>query len=819
MKSAAIASLMLFFSGLAALIYQTLWVKQLALVVGVEVYAVTIGISAFCAGLALGNWGIGRWVDRAPNALGIYSALEGGIALTGVGSTWALAQSDRLFVGLQDTVGWLAWLWPFLLVGVPATLMGGTLVALLRACQPGPGRVGRISGWLYAANTAGAIAGTLVTAFYGIAHLGIQHTAWVAAGLNVALALGAIALQSVWPGTVAIPTKSTAPPRQVPLALGLYAIAGGLALGYEVIWSQALVQFLSTRAYAFAVVLATYLLGLTVGSWLMAGWSDRLRQPWVVFGGLITGAGLCALASFTLADLWLLKAQYDLGAWALAFTHSPMAMKLATFAVATSVFVLLPTMLLGAAYPLAIRLVARTQHVGADAGLVTALNTVGGIVGTGVTGFVLVPRLGLVYSMALLAGIATLLGAIAIRQGAKGWGGKVAISLAVVGVVGLGFLTPGDNFAQLLTMQHPGKLLFYQESVGNTVAVIEQPTPQGAFHRLYIQGVSNTGDVFPSVRYMRLQALLPLIIHPGQPRAAMVVGLGSGITSGSLLAYPDLEERVTFELLPPVVEAAQLFDGNFDVTRHPAMTVKVSDGRHELLRTHQQFDLITLEPPPPSASGVVNLYSRDFYELAKSRLAPDGLLAQWWPLATQNDEDSRSLVRSLLDAFPYVTLWSTEFHEMMLIGSRQPLELKPDQICDRFAIPSVTAALTEVGIQSPQALLATYVTDQDGLARYVQDAPAVTDDRPLIEYADWVRPREIARVLPAVMRTHTPLPLPAEEPWLSQIEQEQYTLWRLYKAQLSLVQGAEDDWYAQIVDVLRADPGNAYYQWLLDAKG
>ncbi len=811
------ATAILFFSGLAALIYQTLWVKQLALVVGVEVYAVTIGISAFFAGLALGNWGIGRWVDRAKNALWIYSALEFGIAITGVGATWALARSDRLFVGLQDTVGWLAWVWPFLLVGLPATLMGGTLVVLLRACQPVAGFVGRTSGWLYAANTAGAIAGTLITAFYLIANLGIQHTAWVAAAINFILALAAIALQPVWQTAAAVsPPPATPPRRQVSLALILYAIAGGLALGYEVIWSQALVQFLSTRAYAFAVVLATYLLGLAVGSWVSSYWSDRLRHPWVVFGSLIAGAGICALASFTLTDIWLLKAQHDLGAWALAVTHSRMAMKLTTFAVVTGVFVLLPTILLGAAYPLAIRLVARTQHVGADVGLVTALNTVGGIVGTGLTGFVLVPRLGLVYSMALLAGIATLLGAIAIRQEAKGWGGKTAITIAVVGVVGLGGLTPGDNFAQLLTMQHPGKLLFYQESVGNTVAVIEQPTPQGSFHRLYIQGVSNTGDVFPSLRYMRLQALLPLIIHPGHPRSAMVVGLGSGITSGSLLAYPDLEERVTYELLPPVVAAAQTFVGNFNVTHDPRVTIAVSDGRHELLRTQKQFDLITLEPPPPSASGVVNLYSRDFYELAKSRLAPDGLLAQWWPLATQNDEDSRSLVRSLLDAFPYVTLWSTEFHEMMLIGSMQPLALNPDQIRDRFAAPSVTAALTEVGIQSPQALLATYVTDQAGLASYVQDAPAVTDDRPLIEYADWVRPGEIARVLPVVMRTHAPLPLPADVPWQSAIAQEQSTLWRLYKAQLLLVEGKADDWYDQISEVLKADPDNAYYQWLFD---
>lgn len=818
MKPPVLASFILLLSGLAALIYQTLWVKQLALVVGVEVYAVTVGISAFFAGLALGNAWLGKWADHTPSPLGLYGWLELGIAITGVGSTWALAHAAGLFVSLQDTVGPLAWVLPFGLVGLPATLMGGTLVALLRACDPVQGFMGRTSGLLYAANTGGAIAGTLATAFYLIPTFGIHRTAWIAATINLILAISAVSLRAFWQPSAKTAPSSSEHPQPVSLVLGLYAIAGGLALGYEVIWTQAIVQFLSTRTYAFTVVLATYLLGLTAGSWLMSFWSDRIRRPWTVFGGLIAGAGITALASFAIFDVFLLEVQHYLGQWVLSQTHSLMAMNLASFAVAAITFVLVPTLLLGAAYPLAVRLVARTQHVGEDAGQLTALNTLGGIVGTGLTGFVLVPKLGLVHSMTLLAGIAAVIGAIAILQEAKRPLGKVAVSLGVVAVIGLGGLTPANAFAQMLVFQHPGELQFYKESAGNTVAVIEQSTPGGTFHRLYVQGVSNSGDIFPSLRYMRLQALLPLIIHSGQPRSALVVGLGSGITSGSLLTYPELEERVTFELLPPVVEAAQLFKGNFDVTHNPDMTVKVSDGRHELLRTQQQFDLITLEPPPPSASGVVNLYSRDFYDLAKSKLSPDGLLAQWWPLATQNDADSRSLVRSMLDAFPYVTLWSTEFHEMMMVGSMSPITLDHDQISDRFNQPSVKEALTEVGIPSPEALLATYVTDRAGLEAYVQDAPAVTDDRPLIEYADWVRPDEIARVMPAVMINNSPVPLAEDDPWQAGIKEEQYNLWHLYKAELFLYQGEPDDWYEEITPILDADPDNPYYAWLFDAS-
>jgi len=142
---------------------------------------------------------------------------------------------------------------------------------------------------------------------------------------------------------------------------------------------------------------------------------------------------------------------------------------------------------------------------------------------------------------------------------------------------------------------------------------------------------------------------------------------------------------------------------------------------------------------------VVNLYSRDFYALARQRLNSNGLLAQWWPLPTQNDEDSRSLVRSFLDVFPHATLWTTELHEMLLIGSVEPIQLDATRIAARLARPGMSTALREVGIASPAALLATYITDRAGLEHYAQDAPPTTDDRPRIEYAAGLRRGEFAR--------------------------------------------------------------------------
>jgi hypothetical protein len=313
---------------------------------------------------------------------------------------------------------------------------------------------------------------------------------------------------------------------------------------------------------------------------------------------------------------------------------------------------------------------------------------------------------------------------------------------------------------------------------------------------------------------MRLQALLPLIIHNGEPRSALVVGFGTGITAGALLQYPSLNKRVCAELLPAVVRAGPIFQGNFSASSSPQLQIRMQDGRQELLRSSERYDLITLEPPPPSAAGVVNLYSTDFYKLAATRLQPDGLFAQWLPIATQNDEDTRSLVRSFLDIFPFATLWTTELHEMLLIGSLNPIQLDANRISQRFDQPSVRSALREVGIASPAALLATWVTGREGLERYAAEASPVTDDRPRIEYALWTRPDEITRVLPDLLTYAMEPPLIDSNAALStNITAERKNLMAFYAAGIAAYTGHRQTWADQIRQALHQDPGNPYYRW------
>jgi len=814
-------ALLLFGSGLAALTFQILWIKQLSLVVGIDVFAVTLGVSAFFAGLALGGLALGRLADRTRRPFLFYAGLETGVALLGIAATWLLAAAPPWFAAFEMNMGALAWLMVFALVGFPAFLMGGTLPVLVRALTASAATIGRKGGGLYAANTFGAIAGALLSSFLFIPSLGIKGTGLAAAAIGLVAALGAVlADRGIAPSPPETAKAAAGFSRDAKLAIALYALAGGVALGYEVVWSQAIVQFMSTRAFAFSVVLATYLSGLALGAALFGRLADRARDPWGVFGLLIALAGLVALLQMALLGDWLIDLQTlaERAAWAL--TGNDLARMCARFAVAALAVVFLPTLFLGAAFPAALRLIVADGHIGQGVGVVAALNTLGGIAGTVLTGFVLVPQFGLMRTLAMLAVTAAVIGLVAVLPPRKNrWlmAGTLAVAVAI-GVTAA--VIPTDKLATLLPAARKGEIVFYEEGRGATVAVVEQKGGKGTFRRLYIQGVSNTGDPLPSLRYMRLQALLPLIIHQSEPKSALVVGLGTGITAGALLNVASLEKRVAAELLPGVQRAAALFTGNYGADRDPRLDIRLRDGRRELLQSADAYDLITLEPPPPSAAGVANLYSTDFYRLAASRLAPGGMVAQWLPLPTQNGDDTRTLVKSFIDVFPHASLWTTELHEMLLVGSFAPMPLDLETISRRFADPALSGALAEVGITSPAALLATWIADRGSLVTFSGNALPVTDDQPRIEYAPWVRPDAFVPTLIELFALrHDPPVTGGDAAFRAELQRERDLLDAFYQAGVYAYTGDREGWQIQMRKVAAARSGNAYYEWFTSGEG
>jgi spermidine synthase len=807
-------------SGISALIYQVLWARELSLVVGVEVYAITLAVSAFFAGIAGGSAFFGRMADRATSSTRLYAVLEAGIAATAFAVTLALPSLAILYARLQAHIGVFALALPFVVVSVPALLMGGTLPVAVRALQPQNLRIAVDGGFLYTANTAGGIAGVLIASFVLIPWIGIRGTASVAALLNL------VACIVVWQRPkdvahdqekVAVAEKHHAPsvlPSRLPLVL--YALAGAVALGYEVVWSQAIGQFVSTRAFSFSIVLAVYLSGLALGAWFGSRLVKRGLDSWGAFGLLISGAGLISMLEFSVMGRWTLLAQMRIGEMVLKAAGSEALRMYASFATAGIGLVFLPTLLLGAAFPVALRLIAGKSGSGRSVGDAISANTAAGIVGTMITGFVMIPTLGVVRTLALLTIIAGTIGIAATLFATRRWM-KALVALTAVSTMVAATLTPADRLAGLLLhTRGGGALVFYEEGRGATVAVAQQRSKDNVFRRLFVQGVSNSGDAMPSMRYMRLQTMIPLLIHTGEPKSVMVVGFGTGITAGETLRYPGLTTRVCAELLPSIVRAGTLFPENYNAWKDDRLNIRVHDGRQELIRSNQSYDVITLEPPPPSAQGVANLYSVEFYEIAKKRLNQNGILAQWLPIATQNEQQTRELVRSFLNAFPYATLWTTELHEMLLVGSPQPIRIDVRTLQERFAPESVVASMKGVGIDSPAAVLATWVTDRSGLERFAGDARAVTDDRPRIEYGPWVRPDEITRVLPELLALRTNVPAIGSDGELNaEVQQRSTALFDFYAAGLAAYAGDRAAWEQALRRVMSIEPQNAYYQWII----
>ncbi|MEZ2345552.1 fused MFS/spermidine synthase [Terriglobus sp. RCC_193] len=807
-------------SGISALIFQVLWARELSVVVGVEVYAITLAISAFFAGLAGGSALFGRIADRVVSPLRVYAILEAGVAAAAVAVTLVLPSMAVLYAKLQDHVGLLALVLPFVVVSAPALLMGGTLPVAIRALQPQSLRVAVDGGFLYTANTAGGIIGVLIASFVLIPWVGLRGTALVAGFLNV------VACAVVWQQfkeTVPHPEKasvvekrhtSSVTPSHLPLIL--YTFAGAVALGYEVVWSQAIGQFVSTRAFSFSIVLAVYLSGLALGAWFGSGFVKRGLDSWGAFGLLISGAGLIAMLEFSAVGRWTVLTQMWIGDAVLKAAGSEALRMYASFATAGIGLVFLPTLLLGAAFPVVLRLIAGKSGVGSAVGNALSANTAAGIVGTMVTGFVMIPMLGIVRTLALLTIVAGAIGVVATLFTTRRWM-KLAVGLTAVSTMVAAAMTPADRLANLLLLTRGGgTLVFYEEGRGATVAVAQQRSKDNAFRRLFVQGVSNSGDAMPSMRYMRLQTMIPLLIHNGEPKSVMVVGFGTGITAGETLRYPGLTTRVCAELLPSIVRAGKMFPENYNAWNDDRLNIRLRDGRQELMRNNQSYDVITLEPPPPSAQGVANLYSVEFYEIAKKRLNQNGILAQWLPIATQNEQQTRELVRSFLNAFPYATLWTTELHEMLLVGSPQPIHIDVRTLQERFAPGSVVASMKGVGIDSPAAVLATWITDRSGLERFAGDARAVTDNHPRIEYGPWVRQDEITRVLPELLKLRTEVPaIGLNRELTAEIHQRQSALFDFYAAGLAAYAGDRNRWEQAIRRVASVDPENAYYQWII----
>jgi predicted membrane-bound spermidine synthase len=601
-------------------------------------------------------------------------------------------------------------------------------------------------GMLYAANTAGAIVGCLLSGLVLIGSIGLQETIVVAAFGNAIAGLGGLALSLAQRALAAGPQygdsrREVSPPkglspkscqakREAPSLVPLLAFAasGAISLAYEVVWSRILAVLFDSSIYGFVLMLATVLAGIAIGG-AFGGVYVRLRQTarsvTTAFAVIEVGIGLAAvlsLAAFAGAYTDLSSLRDNGPALLQRFVRTDLRL-MAMLCVLT---VLPAAVLMGATFPLAARLWATGESgLGRRLGGVYAGNVAGAIVGSLAAGFVLVPLLGAHHSLLVLAAGNLALGITLFLSDRQRVWGSVAAALGV-GVVGIGALTPPIH--EVVFHEHfpDQQLLAYWQGIENTVSVGRDAD---GMQTLFTNSRGQTNDSPDLVRYHRVMGHLAALLAPSRTPRALVVGLGAGATPGALAQHAGAQVDVV-ELSPSVVAAAPFFHvANADVLQQPNVHLFLDDGRNYLLRNRQPYDVITADVIHPYDAGATNLYSVEYFSLVAQSLAPGGIMVQWVSPGTAFEHSL--IIRTFLEAFPYATLW---LGGDLLVGSTTPLVFSRAELDTRLADASARSSLAEVGFNHAQDVLAQFRGTSAQLHAYAGAGPVLTDDHPILEY-------------------------------------------------------------------------------------
>src|SRR6266850_2929470 len=805
-------------SGMAGLIYEVAWVRSLELIFGATTFAIATVLASFMGGLACGSYFMGRLAARVErfHPLRVYGALE---CLIGVVAIlipltfqllvpvyqWSWRISHASFL----TFTCIRFVLAALVLLVPTFLMGATL-PIVSSFVSREGAFGKKRiGLLYTFNTLGAVLGCVAAGLVLFPKIGMAKTQWVAIALNAAAAAGAFWLASRTPqntrdrvgaavaeGTaalvlslksalisrssgcgnevrlepeIALPARSETSINTAALSsqgarllVAIYALSGFVAMLYEVAWNRALVMVLGCSTYAYTIMLATFLLGLSLGAWVATRALAKMASP-------LLAAGLCqiAIALSTFLSVFLVEEMpyFYLKSYEI-FRPGASGFLNLQFILAAGLMIL-PTLGLGAMFPITIQGLNATGEKGARVvGWAYALNTLGAIAGSILAGFWLVPCLG--SQNTLLTGIAlnAVLGLAAILPIIPRPLVRYRPILAVLVLlfsVNLFFSTPKWDAAVMssgvfryardylgLTRQAfreraqkiTGEMLMFKEGLTCTITIFRNPesisllvngkadasTPSG----LYPLTDFSPQDALHDLPTQSLVAHIPLMLAPHRDQV-LVVGLGTGVTLGSVLTHP-VKSVQCIELEDAVVRGSRFFEEfNGRPLADPRTELVVNDARNHLLVTDRKYDVLISEPSNPWIPGAANLFTREFFELSKTKLQPEGVFCQWIQLYELQESHFQTILHTFTSVFPEVHVFKVK-HDAILVGSAQANLLRESELRSRLT-PLIEKDLARIHVRSIEDFLAWYWIGGDELKRVTRNEPFNTDDNMLIEFA------------------------------------------------------------------------------------
>lgn len=739
-------------SGAAALIYEVVWTRLLTLQMGHGIAAASAVLAAFMGGLAAGAGAAGRISTRLEpqRALRIYATLELAIGVLAIllpfaliavrpllEATYADGNGGAVFalVRLSSSV---------LLLSVPAACMGATFPIASRWMVRAATSAAVDAGALYAMNTLGAAIGAVLAGFFLIPALGLKGTTFVGVTLNVIAAAGAFGVARGETGPVSRPPDSGSPLPARGSRLWLAAIALGVSgfasLTLQVVWTRLLVQILGPTTYAFSTVVALFIIGIAIGAAIAAPLASRMKHPAIGLAcSMILSAGL-AIAAAGAVDWALLTIANIVARPDIQFTEV-----LLREVLLVSGLLLPMTIAFGMSFPFALALAGGTDdRVTENIGVIYAVNTLGAIAGSLLTGFFLVPLIGLHTTIRVVAASSVLMAIAIAALHARGRGRIISLALAAIVAVAVA-ITPGWDRSLLssgaykyaIAMRGPdlqtaltaGDLLSYREGSTGTVTV---RSLTGTLS-LAIDGkvdASNAGDMLTQ----RLLAHVPLLLHPNPQRAA-IIGLGSGVTLGSALTHP-LKSATVLEISPEVVDASRFFEKeNHQPLADPRTRLVVGDGRTHLMLGDETYDVIVSEPSNPWMAGIASLFTKEFFTAARARLAPGGVLCQWAHTYDISTDDLKSIVATFMSVFPDGTMWLVGDADVLLVGSTEPLDARIAGIATAMQRPGVSDDLAGVGVKNAFAVTSIFVAQGEALKKWAATDALQTDDRAALEFS------------------------------------------------------------------------------------
>jgi len=728
-----------FLSGVAGLVFETLWFHQAGLALGNSIWASSLVLAAFMGGLATGNGLAAALAHRLRQPLAVYAGLEVSIGVAGVALVVALPfltpALAPLLGSLQDapeTLNAVRTLTAFLLMLIPSAAMGATLPLLTWTLFASDPRFGSVLGRLYGWNTLGAVLGAVLGDALLIERLGIRGSALAAAGLNGVAAVLAIAIARRHETRDATQAAATTP-RGAPLTgrarrtLVAAFAAGASLLALEVVWFRFLLLAVAGTSLAFALMLAVVLAGIGLGGLLGARWlghrPDAFRHAPVV--ALLAGT-TCVLT----------YAGFD----AFPSSFGPRSALTAWETLELALPLMLPTSLLSGVL---FTLLGEALHADIESpprcsGLLALANTTGAMTGSLLGGFVLLPAIGIEASVAGLAASYGLTAALAVqskptRPLAKFGLAAAGISLAAAlvwfprGAMETRYVTrPTSRFPHWETV-------LVREALTETLVYLRRDLfGEPYVWRLLTNSHSMSSTAFRDQRYMSLFVNWPVALHP-EVRSALLISYGVGVTARALVETNGLETIDVVDTSRDILETNEIVFA--EVGRSPLddprVRVHVEDGRHFLQTTPRHFDLITGEPPPPKLAGIVNLYTREYFELVRERLSPGGLASYWLPTKGLFEEDALAILRAFCEAFPNCSLWSGAGWDWIMLGSRNRLSpVSRETLARQWNDPKVAERLRDIGVEEPEQLAALFLADADQLADLTRNTLPLEDNWP-----------------------------------------------------------------------------------------